>query len=188
MVSTFYGIAIIVIIAITLFFLEIIQKEPIVLNENRNNQDTLNRLAYKVDSLVDHMHKYAYPSGEVSKRLYNRWKTIRNDSDGLKEISYRENTAAYTISKSKIRICVKNKNNIYEDENTMMFVMLHELGHIMSESMHHTSEFKENFSLIVQKAIEMNLYRYEAFSSYPKNFCGVDIKNSPVNERGLRNW
>lgn len=174
-------------ILLSVVYIPTVSKSSVPPNSQPNGQpngqpdgDHISRLALKIDILVDHMNRYAYPSSDVSKRLYYRWKVIRNDPDGLAEIPASENVAAYTISKSKIRICLKNKYNKYEDENTMIFVMLHELGHLMSESLHHTIEFKENFSFIVQKAIELNLYKFIPFSQNPTTFCGVDIKNSPV--------
>lgn len=142
----------------------------------------LARLAQKIDILVLDMKNNNYPSPTVSERFYNRWYKIRSNPKGLRETSFGENSAGYTVSKGQeMRICVRGKNGKkFEDENTMMFVCLHECAHLMSESYGHNKEFRENFAHITRKAIDLGLYKYENFSQNPKNYCGTQISNSSI--------
>lgn len=152
---------------------------------SREIANRLSRLTNKVDILVKEMYDTSYPSFKISRRLAERWKRLRENPQGIRETNVNEKEAAYTLNKGKqLRICVRNKKggkSKFENENTMMFVMLHELGHLMSESYGHNAEFKKNFSDITQKAIELNLYIYENFSvSNPKKYCDVSITSTPV--------
>ena len=144
----------------------------------------LSKLTSKVDILVNEMYKTSYPSFSISKRLMDRWKKLRENPKGIRETGEYEKEAAYILNKGKqLRICVRNRKggkSKFEDENTTMFVMLHELGHLMSETYGHNAEFKENFSSITQKAIELNLYTYENYSRENKSHCGTQITSSSV--------
>ena len=49
----------------------------------------------------------------------------------------------------KIVFCIRSKKtNKLEKENILMFVALHELGHLMSKSIWHTDEFWTNFKFL----------------------------------------
>ena len=67
---------------------------------------------------------------------------------------------SYSINKGeKIVFCLRQKSGPNKDElvdlNTMMFVAIHEMGHLMSESVGHTQEFWKNMKyLIVSYSVE----------------------------------
>ena len=149
---------------------------------SREVAERLSRLSSKIDELVLNMKNTQYPSKEVSNRLYNRWEKIRSNPKGLRETSLGETSAAYTVNKNQeMRICVRGKNgNKFEDENTMMFVCLHECAHVMSESFGHNKEFRENFAHITRRAIDLKLYKYEDFSKNNKDYCNTLITNSSI--------
>lgn len=142
-------------------------------------------LTQNADILVDYLYKHNIPSPEIAKRLYTRWQNIRKNPHGIRETAFGETSAAYTVNKSEqLRICIRNPDsssgNLFEDSNTAMLVLLHELGHIMSHKYGHGIEFKKNFSIITKIAVELGLYKYVNYSQNPTNYCGTDITNSPV--------
>ena len=48
----------------------------------------------------------------------------------------------YSLNKGKkIAICIRNNGKLINDMNTTMFIIIHELAHIMSVSEQHTEEF-----------------------------------------------
>ena len=63
---------------------------------------------------------------------------------------------------------MRSKDNRQElvDMNTMMFVALHELAHVMTISIGHTTEFWDFFRYILSHAIHWKLYT-------PVNFKNV---------------
>jgi hypothetical protein len=157
------------------------KQEPEWIGKEVSNR--LSRLVAKVDILVKNMIETSYPSKEISQRLYHRWQNIRKNPNGLRETAHHETSAAYSVNKGQeVRICVRNKNSnkIFEDENTMMFVMLHELGHIASISYGHNKEFRDNFRHLTVKAIDLKLYAYEDFQNSPTTYCNTHINNSSI--------
>ena len=124
------------------------------------------------------MYNHQLPSPAVSKRLAERWKKIRNNPAGLRETAFGETSAAYTVNKGEqLRICVRDEksDNLFENENDLMFVALHEAGHLMSKSYGHNLEFKENFRGITKIAVDLGIYKYVDYTRKPVTFCGVDI-------------
>ena len=134
----------------------------------------------RADTLIDYMAKNKLPNSEVSERLLRRWKKIRSNPRGIRETSAIEKPAAYTVNKSdQLRICIRNpKTKQLEDLNTAMFVLLHELAHVMSQSYGHFQEFKTNFAYITKLAVEMGLYSYVDYSNNPTEYCNTRITHS----------
>jgi len=88
--------------------------------------------------------------------------------------------AAYSINKGEtIGICLKNQSGRYEDENTMFFVFMHELAHIMTNKYEHNKEFWDNFSLLIEAATHAGIYQYENFENNPVSYCGHNINHTP---------
>jgi hypothetical protein len=87
---------------------------------------------------------------------------------------------SYTVNKGEhIYMCIRDDDRII-NENTIFFVALHELAHIMTVSSGHTKEFWANFRLILKHAIANGLYTYEPYHRKPQPYCGIQIKNTPL--------
>jgi len=90
---------------------------------------------------------------------------------------------SYTINKGeKIAFCLRSKNAPYKfhQVNLIVYVALHEISHIACPEIGHTDLFKDIFAFITQTAIELNLYTYEDFKKYPKEYCGINVNDSIV--------
>ena len=61
-----------------------------------------------------------------------------------------------------------------------MFVALHEMGHVITESIGHTQEFWDNFRYLLEKAIALGVYSKEDFKNNPREYCGTQITDSPL--------
>ena len=120
------------------------------------------------------MNEKNLPDKEISQRLKERWESCK-----FRETSSHESAAAYTINKGdEMRLCVRN-NETLENMNTSMFVVLHELGHLMSISYGHNEEFRNNFSYVVHLASNLGIYKPEDFENKPVEYCGTEINTTP---------
>lgn len=155
--------------------LEIVTEIPT--DANKFAADYLALIRTKMDSLVDYMKKHELPDREISDRLNKRWRTCE-----LREMSSNENSVAYTLNKGdEMRICIRNSNK-FEDFNTSLFVILHELAHLMSISYDHTDEFRENFYYIVHLAARTGYYSPQNFVREPVMYCGIEINTTPCSK------
>ena len=121
--------------------------------ESAKNLDKLNT---KIMILTKHLDKV--DSGYYGvKRLKNRYK-----ASILSELHKGSSNTSYSVNKGeKLVVCMRSKDdNTFHDENTIFFVVLHELAHIMSKSIGHNDEFWNNFRYLLKHCIEIKLYNF----------------------------
>lgn len=100
---------------------------------------------------------------------------LSENTPDSKFTSYSENKG------QKIVFCLREKsNNKLVDLNTMMFVGLHELSHLMTRTVGHDDEFWSNFKIILRIAIRLGLYKCQDFEKESKAYCGTRITDSPL--------
>lgn len=89
---------------------------------------------------------------------------------------------AYSENKGeKLAFCLnkeKNGSNLI-DINTLTFVAIHELSHIMTISEGHKQEFWQNFKFLLEQAKEANIYNPVDYKKNPEPYCGMDISDNP---------
>ena len=66
------------------------------------------------------------------------------------------------------------------DMNTIMFVAIHELAHIMTKSVGHTEEFWSNMRYLLKKGIKVGVYTPHDYKNNPVRYCGIMITDSPL--------
>ena len=71
------------------------------------------------------------------------------------------------------------REQVLIDENTLTFVALHELSHLMTPSIGHNSDFWENFKFILTEAISLKLYVPVNYKTKPTAYCGMNITDNP---------
>ena len=115
------------------------------------------------------------------KNHYGVKRLLSNRHVKLEELSYEyNNEAAYSINKGeRIGMCLRKKNGTIENENTMFFVLMHELAHIMSIKYAHDDEFWDNFALLIKAGTECGVYKYRDFGNNPTTYCGHHITHTP---------
>lgn len=89
---------------------------------------------------------------------------------------------AYSVNKGeKIVICLREKetDNLIKI-NTLMFVSLHELAHVMTKSVGHTEEFWDNFRYLLKKSIKVGVFEHVDYSKSPEKYCGIKITDTPL--------
>ena len=118
-----------------------------------------------------------YPSRENVKRLAKNFNPKK-----IVEILPTSSYTAYSENKGeKIAFCttVKKNGNKLLDENTLTFVAIHELGHVMTESIGHKKEYWENFKFLLKNAAKMGIYDPVDYKKKPKEYCGMNITDNP---------
>lgn len=132
----------------------------------------------KCKNLVKYMGQ-THPNDERTKRLVNGFNPQR-----ISETLPTSELTAYSENKGeKIAFCLnKTKNGDLEnliDINTLTFVALHELSHIMTKSVGHKQEFWQNFKFLLQNAKDAGIYIPVDYKKNPKEYCGMTINDNP---------
>ncbi len=98
-------------------------------------------------------------------------------------------STSYTENKGeKLVLCLRNKtpnkSGIYEfhDINLIMFVVLHELTHVMNDRWGHdlSSRFWQMFRIVLRNAVECGIYTPVDYRNNNKDYCGMKITYNPL--------
>jgi len=85
-------------------------------------------------------------------------------------IPIKEGKSSFTRYKRTISLCMKNPRTkeIY-NINILMYVVLHEVGHVITKSKGHGAEFQKNFSLLLSQAVNLGIY--DPSVPIPEDYC-----------------
>lgn len=89
---------------------------------------------------------------------------------------------AYSENKGeKLAFCLNRKKEGSKliDLHTLTFVALHELSHIMTESVGHKQEFWQNFKFLLQNAKEAGIHDPVDYKKTPTEYCSLEINDNP---------
>lgn len=153
-------------------------KEYLVRNreDKQDAADLLANIGKRLDKLVKSL-AIEMPDDSRIQRLENRFKPEK-----ISETISNTNHTSYSVNKGeKIVFCIRTKDEKEEliDINTILFVGIHELAHIMTESIGHTDEFWNNMKLLLKFAIKKKIYEYVDYNAQPVPYCGTTITDSP---------
>jgi hypothetical protein len=118
-----------------------------------------------------------YPNDEDVQRLVQKFNP-KKISETLPTSEY----TAYSENKGeKIAFCLNKKKDGKEliDLNTLTFVAIHELSHIMTTSEGHKQEFWKNFKFLLENAKAAGIYVPVDYKKNPEPYCGMDITDNP---------
>jgi hypothetical protein len=137
-----------------------------------NIHDKLNKL---IDSYKNDSNSASDPRIKTMVERFNPENMCENNVDSS-STSYSENKG------ERIVICLRDKQKPYSliDENTIMFVVLHEMAHLMTTTVGHTPEFWANFRRILKDAIRAGVYQEVNYTREPVDYCGMKITSSPL--------
>lgn len=157
-----------------------------VVRNVKNKQSAADLLAtvrLRLDKLVE---KFVEKFGKSDPRV-NLLKK-RFNSNEIREALPKAGQTSYSVNKGeRVVLCLRarNKKETVSDINTITFVALHELAHIMTISIGHKEEFWENFRFILAHAIKWKLYTPVNYQNNPKKYCGIQITESPLNPKDM---
>ena len=152
---------------------DIDNKEYLVLDlpDSKKAADTLANINININKILKCEKDSKLNSIKLLKEKYNP-----NTLCELKNDKY----TAYSLNKGeKLAICIRNNGKLINDMNTTMFIIIHELAHIMSISEQHTEEFWQNMKLLIYKAKECGVYTQVDYSKNNVKYCNSIINSSP---------
>ena len=143
----------------------------------QNASNLLARTSEKLAYLVENVGQ-RYPDRDNVKQLVQNFNptTIKETLPTSEYTAYSENKG------EKLAFCLnkkKNNNDNLIDSNTLMFVAVHEIAHIMTTSIGHTEEFWNNFKFLLENAVELKLYTPVDYKKEPEGYCGMNITDNP---------
>lgn len=194
-----FGTFFLILISITIFYVYLENKATDVTYINKGGIEFLVRnlddkeqaakllsdICSRLTKLVDHLYKDR-DNKEYSSEVKSGIKRMKKNynAHAVVESSPGNKYTSYSINKGeKIVFCLRSKDESQKlvDLNTMMFVAIHELAHLMTKEVGHTKNFWDNMKFLLVKAIDIDIYKKQDFNSVPKEYCGTTITDTPLN-------
>ena len=154
--------------------------EKYCVRERKQLKPAANLLAKVTERCTDLVAyvKEKYPNDDAVKRLCTKFNptTISETLPTSEFTAYSENKG------EKVAFCLNQKkedNNNLIDEDTLLFVAIHELSHIMTKSIGHKSEFWANFKFLLDNAKEAGIHEPVDYKKKPQEYCGMKIHDNP---------
>ena len=164
------------------YVISTVDKKPYLVRNRVDKQEAADMLAtikQNLTKIVNYLEENNMSDPKV-KRLVEKFKP-----ENISESMANNNYTSYSVNKGeKIVFCIraKDENQTFETINTMMFVAIHELAHIMTLSIGHTEEFWDNMRYLLEKAIKISLYTKVDYKNQPQDYCGTKITDSPLEQ------
>jgi predicted metal-dependent hydrolase len=139
----------------------------------------LSQIRHNLERLLSVLKKQ-YPTDPRTQRLEQKV-----NLDNISESSPNSTYTSYSVNKGeKIVFCLRQHDPQEQliDLNTMTFVAIHELAHIMTLSVGHTDEFWNNMKFLLGLSIskDVGIYQYQDYQRSPKSYCGITISDTPL--------
>ncbi len=163
-----------------------------------SNYDKAGEILYNVDNnlleLINRMTKKYYNNTNninpkklkiIKNIIYKLQKNYKSHSikENFPTIAGKE--VSFNINKGEhISLCLRDfiNPNEFHNFNDIMFVAIHELAHSTAVSYGHDDEFWYNFKILLEHAIEFNLYKFRDYKLNPVNYCSMAITYTPLND------
>ena len=143
--------------------------------------DLLARVRQKLQKLVE-MLRQRYPNKPQVIQLNHKFEA---DPRRFYEATPDAEHVSYSVNKGdSIHLCLRQREGNNEklvEENVMVFVGLHEMGHVITPASveSHGPEFWNNFGWLLREAESMGIYKYQDFKAHPVAYCGEKITDQP---------
>jgi predicted metal-dependent hydrolase len=144
-------------------------------NDKNKAANILAKIKINIKKLIKHLQLNAskFPENmSYIKDLISRTRVIN-----IMETPQDEKYTSYTINKGeKIVFCLRSKLlDQFHDMNTLMYVVIHELGHVGCPEYGHTPLFKKIFKFLLEQSIDIDIYSPIDYRINPQNYCGMTI-------------
>jgi hypothetical protein len=92
---------------------------------------------------------------------------------------------SYSVNKGEaVHFCLRQRDDGEEDElvesDVMTFVAIHEMAHMITQTVGHGPDFWNNFGWLLREAEAIGVYTHRDFREHPVSYCGMKITDQPV--------
>lgn len=151
------------------------------MSDKQQAADLLARVRQKLQKLVEVLRQ-RYPNKPQVIQLNQKFEA---DPKRFYEATPDAEHVSYSVNKGdSIHLCLRQREGNNEklvEENVMVFVGLHEMGHVITPASveSHGPEFWNNFGWLLREAESMGIYKYQDFKAHPVAYCGEKITDQP---------
>jgi WLM domain len=142
--------------------------------------DLLADLRMRMNKLKLHLES-TFPDKPQVQRLSRNY---HDDPSRIIEAAPDAEFTSYSVNKGEsVHFCLRQRegqNESLVNGDVMMFVALHEMSHMITESVGHDDQFWNNFAWLLKEAEKIGVYTYQDFKAHPVAYCGIKITDQPT--------
>ena len=148
-----------------------------IVRDLSNSKEAANKLSainQKLQNLINSLDEKQNEDVIRLKDKYNP-RTLSETLEGADFTSYSVNKG------EKIFLCIRTSKDpmIFEEDNTIIFVAIHELAHVMTTEIGHTKKFWDNMKFLLEKAEDLDIYKPIDYNKNNEDYCGMEITTTP---------
>ena len=133
--------------------------------------DRLSLLTRSLKTLLDAADD-AYPGDPRIANVRARWNGRLGETENYGDV-------AFSLNKNDVYVCLRSTTTgLLEDVNTSMYVLLHEIAHVATDTYGHPPEFWLNFRWFLEVAEQLGMYTYSDFDAVQTTYCGHTLGNN----------
>jgi len=137
--------------------------------------DLLATVRRNMEKLVDVLKK-EYPKHSGIRLMAQKFQP-----DKILENEENSGLTTYTLDKGrKIAFCIRDRDGshrLHDDINTLMYVAIHELTHLMEphHNPNHEGDFMKKWRFVLRIARDKGFWKYHDYVANPIRYCGIVI-------------
>ena len=160
----------------TVYFQSSIDNEKYLVRDLKDKQNASDLLAEIKRRLTILIEKVCKTNTDYCDRLSNF--KIHELAEANGENKYN----SHTMNKSQVNLCLRCRTcgDTLEDINTLMFVAIHELAHIICTEFGHVTGFWDIMRKLLKIAMDNGLYTYHDYRLNPQTYCNTVITDTPL--------
>jgi|UniRef100_A0A6C0IZ79 hypothetical protein len=118
----------------------------------------------KLNKLVDKFHTFF-----IKDKIWQYPLEKLNNKNIMQKITFCRGEKSYTLNKEVVYICLKDDYGEYYDENMLIYVIAHEIAHVLCPEVGHTDLFFEINEILLNELEKESIYN----SSLPviRSYC-----------------
>jgi hypothetical protein len=142
--------------------------------------DVMARLRIKMNKLKVHLES-TFPDKPQVKQLT---KNFEANPNRFYESTPDADHTSYSVNKGEaVHFCLREReggNESLVKEDIVVFVAIHEMGHMITETIGHGPDFWNNFAWLLKEAEAIKVYTHRDFRAHPVSYCGMKITDQPT--------
>jgi hypothetical protein len=159
------------------------------------NHDIAGKMLYEIDSrihkLFNHLNEKYLQSNKYNidstlkqriRRMVTSYKThhLKENFPESYTSSGGKPDSSFTLNKKDMSICLRDDDTKkFHNINEIMFVVLHELSHILNKTFNHPKLFWQNFKFLLYEANEIGIYIPIDYGKHNVKYCNTELKANP---------